>query len=228
MSIGRRAFLAWIRACAVTLLATPLTAARRASAQLPAGEQSWKLRRVSPGDEVQLVELMRSCVDDEDSFHGLCRAMEWTTAWAQAAVNDRPQSIVITLDDVVVAYMDIPGESPQTFGEENIDHYQRSFWCGAAGVRKDLLGAEQASEIFQRLLYHAFTDAIALGYDNVRAAAPWPQHPYLPLPFERYPGLNVEPFEDEEGGRKYLLEWNLDEATKVLANEVAGTDKLGS
>jgi hypothetical protein len=163
---------------------------------------------------------MRSCVASEDSFHGLCKEMEWTETWANGAVKERPRSIVVTLDDAIVAYFDLPHATPKTVGEEAIDHYRRAFWCSAAGVRKDILGAEKASDVFQQLLYCAFEDAMTLGYDHVRAAAPWDKHPYLPLPFAKYPGLSVEPFVDDEGNQKYLLEWRLADAVKALVSNV--------
>ena len=182
----------------------------------------WAMRRVRPGDEDQLLQLMKSCVDDADSFHGLCNAIEWTATWADEVVNNRPRSIVLTLNQTIVAYFDLPSAEPKVVGDEIIDHHRRAFWCGAAGVRMDLLGKEHAVQVFQRLLFEAFSDARGLGYEFVRAAAPWEQHPYLPQPFKEYPGLTVQEFPDEKGETKFLLEWRLMDAVETLARAGAG------
>jgi hypothetical protein len=184
----------------------------------------WAVRRVQPGDEAELLDLMKSCVIEQDAFHGLCNAIEWTDTWAEAVVSDRPRSIVLTLNDTVVAYFDLPSNEPRMLGQENLDRNERAFWCGAAGVRMDLLGEEQSVEVFQRLLFQAFSDAMSLGYEFVRAAAPWPQHPYLPKPFKEYSGLTIQPFVDEKGATKYLLEWRLSDAVEALVAEGANQD----
>lgn len=176
----------------------------------------WAVRRVRSGDETGVLALMKSCVDDRDSFHGLCNAMEWTDTWAQGVITDRPRSIVVTLSDAIVAYFDLPSTAPKLVGDETFDRDARAFWCGAAGVRLDILGPDQAVVVFQQLLREAFSDAMSLGYESVRAAAPWDQHPYLPRPFKEYRGLTVEPFVDEKGVEKYLLEWRLVDAVDAL------------
>jgi len=182
----------------------------------------WEVRRVLPGDEDELVGLMKSCVESQDSFHGLCNAVEWTRSWAEGVVCGRPQSIVATLDGAVVGYFDLPSTAPKIIGDDDLDRHQRAFWCGAAGVRMDVLGEERAVHVFQELLYEAFSDAMSLGYETVRAAAPWDWHPYLPKPFKEYSGISVEPFQDEEGATKYLLEWNLKDAIEALAPNPGG------
>lgn len=194
---------------------------RRALSQELTSE-TWGLRRVLPGDEDQLLSLMKSCVDREDSFHGLCNAVEWTSMWAETAVSDRPRSVVLTVNDMIVAYFDLPSEEPRIVGEESVDRHARAFWCGAAGVRMEVLGEEQSVQVFQELLYEAFSDAMSLGYECVRAAAPWEQHPYLRKPFKDYPGLMVKEFSDEDGVTKYLLEWRLADAVQTLAAAGAG------
>jgi len=67
------------------------------------------------------------------------------------------------------------------------------------------------------LTHTPLSDAISLGYEFVRAAAPWDRHPYLPERFEAYPGMTVRPFLDEKGVSKYLLEWRLADAVQTLA-----------
>ena len=119
----------------------------------------------------------------------------------------------------IVGYFDLPSVEPKLIGDETIDRYRRAFWCGAAGVRMDLLGREYAVQVFQRLLYEAFLDARSLGYEFVRAAAPWEQHPNLPTPFATYPGLTIERLEDERGESRFLIEWRLADAIGALANE---------
>jgi hypothetical protein len=110
------------------------------------------------------------------------------------------------MNDTIVGYYDLPSKPPKTVGEEQIDHNQRSFWCGTAGVRMDLLGPTQATRVFQELLFQAYSDALSQGYEFVRAAAPWEHHPYLPRPFDQYAGLTVKPFEDDKGAKRFLLE----------------------
>lgn len=216
----RRGFLRMVKSIVVGWIAVGVSWRRPVAAQLVEGGL-WTVRRVAPGDEDQLLALMKSCVDSEDSFHGLCSPIEWTRGWAEGVVSERPRSKVITLNGTIVAYQDLPSKQPETFGEETVDYYERAFWCGAAGVRLDLVGKELAVEIFRRLLYEAFSDAMSLGYEYVRAAAPWEQHPYLPKPFTAYPGLTSESFEDEKGMTKFLLEWRLKDAVSVLADEGA-------
>jgi hypothetical protein len=89
-----------------------------------------------------------------------------------------------------------------------------AFWCGAAGVRLDVLGPDLAVGVFEHLLREAFVDAASLGYTYVHAAAPWEQHPYLPKPFVDYAGLEVVPI--AEGDRSFLLKWRLADAVDGL------------
>jgi hypothetical protein len=174
------------------------------------------VRRVQVGDEQQLMHLMQSCVADDLAFHGACSPIEWTKSWAEDVVAKRPRSVVISLGSQVVAYFDLPSKNPRIFGDETIDRHSKTFWCGAAGVRVDVVGRARAGEVFRELLFHAFSDAIDRGYEFVRAAAPWEQHPYLPMRFAEYSGLTVEPFTDENGKTKLLLEWYLPDAVRAL------------
>jgi hypothetical protein len=210
----RRRFLSWGTSSVIGWL---LGIGRgRAAAQLLSSD-AWAVRRVRGGDEEQLLALMRSCVNDEDSFHGVCNPIEWTEIWAATVVDDRPRSIVLTLNETIVAYFDLPSVEPRLTGDPIIDDHRLAFWCGAAGVRLDLLGRDLSMQVFQRLLYEALSDAMSLGYEFVRAAAPWDRHPYLPQRFEAYPGMTVRPFFDEKGASKYLLEWRLADAVQTLA-----------
>jgi hypothetical protein len=201
---------------AVAWLSAQLPWRQTAKAQYGASPGPWTIRRVMPGDEDSLVSLMRACVTDEDAFHGMCNAVEWTRGWAETVVSDRPRSIIVTRNDALVAYFDLPDKGPATSGVESIDRHQRAFWCGAAGIRMDLIGEGEVVPLFQHLLFEAFSDAKDLGYEFVRAAAPWEQHPYLPEPFASYPGLTIEPFEDEKGISRFLIEWRLDDALVAL------------
>lgn len=222
--MNRREFVRGLVSVVFGWIGAQLTAWRVFGADAEGSVSAWCVRRVLPGDEEQLLNLMKSCVGDEDSFHGLCAGLEWTATWASGVVSDRPRSIVITLNETVVAFFDLPSREAQSVGDETLDHFGRSFWCGAAGVRMDLLGAEQSVQVFQRLLHEAFSDAMSLGYEFVRTAAPWDQHPYLPKAFREYAGLTVEPFVDKEGATKYLLEWRLADAVQTLA--AAGSEKV--
>lgn len=114
---------------------------------------SWSVRPVGPGDEDQILALMKSCVRSSDSFHGLCNELEWTRAWAEDVVKEHPRSVVIAENGVIVGYCDVPDREPRTFGVQRVDHFQRAFWCGAAGVRLDLLGQDRALFVFQQLLW---------------------------------------------------------------------------
>lgn len=210
----RRRFLSW---AAFSVIGWLLGVRRGRAAAQPASSDAWAVRRVRRGDEEQLLALMRSCVNDEDSFHGVCNPIEWTETWAATVVDDRPRSIVLTLNETIVAYFDLPSVEPRLSGEPVIDYHRLAFWCGAAGARSDLLGRDLSMQVFQRLLYEALSDAMSLGYEFVRAAAPWDRHPYLPERFEAYPGMTVRSFLDEKGTSKYLLEWRLADAVQTLA-----------
>jgi hypothetical protein len=186
-----------------------------------AGVPLWEVRPVREGDEEELLALMRSCVATGESFHGACRELEWTREWAEHVVRKRPASLVVSLDGRIVAYSDAPARPAQSFGNPEVDRHQKAFWCGAAGVRLDLLGEELSGKIFRHLLYRLFQHARTLGYEWVRAAAPWEKHPHFPKPFREYPGLRVTPFADDRGEKKYLLEWRLEEAIEALRAEGA-------
>ena len=70
---------------------------------------------------------------------------------------------MITMNESIVAFMDLPGEEPRLSGNDQLDHFHKSFWCGSAGVRADLLGQDESVRVFNHLLYRAFTHAQALG-----------------------------------------------------------------
>ncbi len=126
--MNRRSFLKRIAA----VLAGMLAFVRR-PVPAQAATAGWTVRPVAVGDEDGLVALMRACVSSGESFHGLCNEVEWTRAWAEAVVSDRPRSLVITGEEGIVAYCDVPSDKPRIFGEATVDHYQKAFWCGAAG-----------------------------------------------------------------------------------------------
>lgn len=187
------------------------------------GAKRWQVRRVQRGDESALVALMRSCVADESSFHGRCAALEWTSGWAQDAIGARPRSLVVTRDDQVVAYLDLPQKKPRNPSAE-VERNQQAFWCGAGGVRADLLSRKETVRVFHHLLYRTFTEARGMGFDYVRCAAPWDKHPSLPTAFTDYPGLTMSSFTNDQGEARYLIEWRLEDAIAALAAEGAGSD----
>ncbi len=222
--MDRRSFLKRIAAVLGGLLAV---LRRPVGAEEAPAAQRWAVRPVAAGDEDGLVAVMRACVSSGESFHGLCNEMEWTRTWAEAVVRDRPRSLVIAVEESILAYCDVPTRTPRTFGEATVDHYQRSFWCGTAGVRMDVLQKDLAVRVFRHLLYRVFAQARELGYEYVRAAAPWEKHPHFSKPFAEYPGLTVQSFLDEQGATKFLLEWRLKDAMDALASEGANGE-LGS
>ncbi|GIW41440.1 MAG: hypothetical protein KatS3mg076_2017 [Candidatus Binatia bacterium] len=185
-----------------------------------AGAALWEVRQVREGDEEELLALMRSCVATGESFHGVCRE-EWTRSWAEHAVRKRPASLVVELEGRIVAYCDAPSRPARSYGNPEVDRHQKAFWCGAAGVRMDLLGEELSWRVFRHLLYRVFEHARSLGYESVRAAAPWEKHPHFPKAFREYPGERVTPFIDDRGEKKYLLEWRLEDAIEALRAEGA-------
>lgn len=175
------------------------------------------VRTVAPGDADDLAALMQACVGSPQAFHGMCRPMEWTRSWAVAAIQRRPGSVVATEGGRLVGYMEVPAGHPKLSGNPDAAHFDKAFWCGAAGVRTDLLGEERARVVFYDVTHRALRDAHQKGFKRVRCAAPWPRHPYLPQPFADYEGLTVEPFLDESGEQRFLLEWDLEAAIRTLA-----------
>jgi len=182
----------------------------------------WEIRRVREGDEEGLLELMRSCVAETDSLFGLCSPDQWSRQWAEGVVGERSQSLVVTLGGVIVGYMDVPSE--RTLAGRSGPLYRNAFWCGAAGVRTDILDPSRGAVVFRHLIHRVLSVARDLGYQRVRCAAPWLQHPCLSKPFTDYRGMTAQAFLDEEGRRRFLLEWELADAVEALEGEGAATN----
>ncbi|MBX3027085.1 hypothetical protein KF840_19450 [bacterium] len=122
-----------------------------------------------------------------------------------------------------MAYLDLPNRKspdPNPLAERN----QRAFWCGAGGVRADILGVTKAHRVFRQLLYRAFVEARGMGFEYVRCAAPWTAHPSLSRAFADYPGLTMSSFTSDQGALRYLIEWRLENATHALALEGADSE----
>lgn len=180
------------------------------------------VRSVAPGDEAGLVQCMRSCVASADAFHGYCEGWQWTRSWAEEVVRQRPGSLVAIVDGEVVGYCDAPDRPPKGVEDPRVDRYRKAYWCGAAGVREDLLGKAEAEKLFKELLRRSFEQARALGYEYVRSAAPFLEHPHFRRPFGDYAGMEVSSFEDADGKERYLLVWRLEEAVVALEGEEKG------
>jgi len=122
-----------------------------------------------------------------------------------------------------MAYMDVPcAPSLRTKGEG--PPFRNAFWCGAAGVRDDLLDPEARRAVFRHVVYRALCAANDLGYERVRCAAPWPKHPCLARTFAEYQGMSVQSFLDDQSRERFLLEWELAHAIVALEAEGAAGD----
>jgi len=128
---------------------------------------------------------------------------------------------VVTYGTTLVGYIDVPSVAAPRAGRPL---YRQAFWCGAAGVRSDLLGQARGLVVFRYLIHRAFCLAAESGYRYVRCAAPWPKHPCLSRPFAEYPGLSLEAFTDDEGRDRFLVEWELAAARAALEREGATID----
>ena len=198
----------------------------QASAFAPADTQKgWSVRPVQPGDEAALVAVMRASVADADAFNGQCAPLEWTTEWAKWVIDTHAASIAMAYDAQVMAFLDLPPKKP-TDPSPEVERNQQAFWCGAGGVRSDLLSADDALGVFRQLLYQTFIQARELGFQYVRCAAPWEKHPRLPTPFAEYPGLTISPFTTDQGDVRYLIEWRLKDAIGALEIEGAAEPLL--
>jgi hypothetical protein len=215
MQSRRQFFRATVRA----MLATAGIGLLRSGASVGA-QRSWVVRAVGEGDGAQLLSMMQSCVSEGKSFFGPCSPLEWTDTWVKYVIGDRPNSIVVTYEGQVVAYVDVPGENP---GPGSHAPYRNAFWCGAAGVSGEL-APETAAVVFRHAVWEALRRAQEGGYERVRCAAPWLQHPAFGRAFPEYPGLTVDPFYDDRGRYRYLIEWDLEAAVGALAGEGASGD----
>jgi len=187
------------------------------------GARKWATRAVRQGDEEALVTIMRASVADAGSFNGQCAPLEWTLDWAHWVIEVHPAAVVVEYEERVVAFLDLPPRKPSDPSPE-VERNQLAFWCGAGGVRSDLLTREETLGVFRELLYQTFFQARELGFEYVRCAAPWEQHPSLPTPFTEYPGVTITSFTADGGELRYLIEWRLDDAMIALAGERGDVD----
>lgn len=213
---SRREFLRFVGLLAASVTAWWKGLTRRVYGQ---GELAITVRPVAAEDERALVEVMRSCVAKEEAFHGYCEGLQWTEGWAEEALRKRPQALVASMNGEVVGHCNAPLEPARVFGELTADRYQKAYWCAAAGVREDLLGQAEAEKVFLALLRQSFRLARALGHEYVRATARFDKHPRFREHFADYPGVEVSPFLDADGNRRYLLVSHLDEAIAALEEE---------
>jgi hypothetical protein len=235
MQIGRRAALKLFALVGLGLSGIVALWRRLAVAQSPALE----LRKIGADDAADLQAIMNSCVVDADAFHGKCDP--WSLSWADHMVRRRKESVILTVDGIPAAFFELapigrfpdpPEEdaSAEEWGKYELrDRNCRTFRLSAAGVRADVLSAEEAVEMFRRLLYYGAKAARDLGYDYLECLAPWDQHPKMPRKFTDYPGCELtQPVSySQAGGRDlYWLRWNLDDMITALAEEGAGEEQL--
>lgn len=205
----------------------------RASANLLA------LRSVIPADAVFVRTIINLCVRDDGAFHGRCG--DWSAAWASEFVVRAPQSVVLTLAGLPVAFQEVPTIRP-AYDPPAPDaplatwaRYERRranrLRCHltAAGVRTDVLLAAESVLMFRRVLYYGFRAARRQGFETGEGCFPWEQHPHMPRRWTDYPGCElVEPpsVSAVDGRRIYRLRWQLDAVIAALAAEGAGAEAL--
>jgi hypothetical protein len=189
--------------------------------QAALASRPWVVRTVQDGDGSKLCALMQGCVSGAEAFFGACQPLEWTDAWVEHVLVERPDSVVVTYADEVVAYVDVP--RAKVLGRDEPAPYRKAFWCGAAGVRTDL-EADMAATVFRHAVWEALRSAGKNGYERVRCAAPWLRHPAFGRAFTEYMGLSIEPFNDERGRSRYLIEWEIEAALAALEQEGASAD----
>ena len=231
MEVGRRRFMTGLMGLIVALSNLRSSLASATTGRLA-------LRSVNAGDAQILVDMMNRCVQDDDGFHGKCGA--WSIGWGQKFVTQCPDSPVITLDGVPVAFLEIPPIAPPlpalpaTGSEEARQKRQlaeaarATFRVSAGGVDANLVGMTDAVRLFKAILYYATRKASLMGYQYLECFAPWDQHPRLPRKFSDYPGCElVMTSTDQVTGRQvYLLRWRLDDAISALSLEGAGSEAL--
>jgi hypothetical protein len=236
MAIGRRALLKLLGGAALVVSGLSGLLRRVAPTQAQSG---LALRKVRPGDAADLQAIMSGCVTDADSFHGKCDG--FSLRWAEVMARRRPESVVITLDGVPVAFQEIPSIGPpveplaEDADEEEQEKFRlrdlnrRTFRLTAAGVRADLLEGSEAVEMFRRILFYGARHARELGYEYVECVAPWQKHPRLPKAWTEYRGCELtEPVSVSEvdGREAYWLRWRLVDMIDELEIEGAGREAL--
>lgn len=233
MEIERRAVMRLLAGAAVFASGLEFGLARRARGAVLA------MRTVIPSDASQLRTMMNACVTGDGAFHGKCG--DWSLDWAAQLVSRCPNTVVLTLGDLPVAFQEVPTIRPALAPlAPNADDAERAkyavrrknrttFQLSAAGVRADVLSAVDAVGLFRRALYYGFRAARRQGFEYGEGYFPWEQHPSMPRKWTDYPGctlVETSPRNALDGRAVYWLRWNLDEAIAALASEGAGTETL--
>lgn len=234
MDVGRRGFLSLLARAAALLLGTRLCDWPRPAGATATG--GLELRNVRSADAPALRSIMTSCVAGADAFFGTCG--DWSLSWAEELIARCPETVVLLRDATPVAFLELPpirppspppGSNASPGLQEAYRTRERSrttFRVTAAGVRDDLLDAEDSVRLFRALLFRAFSRARELGYETV---APWDQHPRLGKRWTDYPGCEfVEPpsISPADGRALYWLRWRLEEAIGALEAEGAAKQDL--
>jgi hypothetical protein len=107
MAIGRRVLLKLLAGGVLFLSGLGVLFRRVAPTQAQSG---LALRKVRLEDAQDLQTIMTGCVSDADSFHGKCDG--FSLRWAEVMARRRPESVVVTLDGVPVAFEEIPPIGP--------------------------------------------------------------------------------------------------------------------
>jgi hypothetical protein len=235
MWIGRRAALKLFAVVGVGLSGVGAVWRKLAMAQSP----GLALRKIEADDAPDLQAIMNSCVTDAESFHGKCDT--WSRSWADHMVRRRKESVILTLDGVPTAFFELaqphrfPEPPADDAGSDEWEKYDlrdrnvRTFRLRAAGVRADVLSADESVDMFRRVLYYGAKAARELGYDHLECLAPWDQHPKMPRRWTDYPGCElIEPvsYNQADGRDIYWLRWNLEDMIAALAEEGAGEEQL--
>lgn len=234
---GRRYFLRLlVRAGAVLVGASAALSRPRRARGLSA---ELATRAVQGGDAGALQAIMSSSVRDADAFFGKCG--EWSLSWASGLTARSPDSVVLTRDGTPIAFLEIapirpaPAALDPTASHAARERYRArersrtTLKVTAAGVRDDVLSADESVDAFRQIIYRAFLRARQLGYTRVEAIAPWEQHPRLPRKWTDYPGCElVEPVSRAQGEGKdlYWLRWDLEQAVTALEAEGVKTESL--
>lgn len=197
------------------------------------------LRSVTAADAPFVQAIINMCVRDDGAFHGKCG--DWSAEWAAEFVARAPQSVVLTLASLPVAFVEVPTIRPSLTAppadapEATRARYalrqanRKRFHLTAAGVRTDVLSAAESVAMFRRVLYYGFRAARRQGFETGEGFFPWEQHPQMARKWTDYPGCTlVEPpsISAVDGRAVYRLRWNLDEAIVALAAEGAATEAL--
>jgi len=198
-----------------------------------------QLRQAALTDAPDIAAIMNSCVTGSDAFHGECGT--WSERWAELLVQRRTESLVISVDGQLLAFIDIPPirPTPLPLGPganfQEIERYEtkqrarETFRVTAAGIRADLLDSTESAGMFRRILYYGSKHALELGYQYAEALVPWIQHPGMPMPWTSYPGCELAAppsISQGPGPDLYLIRWRLDTAVDALAAEGAGVEAL--